>query len=66
MVDFGKDPVVISLGNQTFMLLYSSERIMEYSDDLNEIRRHSNIKSTQLYYKIGKIEDSEEITWNRP
>ena len=63
LVDFGKDPVATSLGDDTFMLLYSSERIVEYSDDLKQIRRLSNIKSNQLYFKIGTLNDDLTIAW---
>jgi hypothetical protein len=45
MVAFGKDPIVTSLGGNNFMILYGSERITEYSDDLKLIRRLTNVRS---------------------
>lgn len=44
------------MGDDKYLILYSSDRITEYSDDLTLIRSEHTIKSEQLYYKVG--------TWN--
>ena len=66
MVDFGKDPIVTSLGNKSFMLLYSSERIVEMSDNLKQVRRLTNIKSQQLYFRVGTVDEYALIDWSEP
>ena len=64
MVDFGEYPSVTHLGDNNIMILYSSNRIMELSDSNTLIRSELAIKSEQLYYKMGKLDQStNQIKW---
>jgi hypothetical protein len=57
LVDFGKDPTLTKLGDKTLLLMYSSERVTEMSDDLFVVRRLWNIKSEQLYFRVGTVDE---------
>lgn len=68
MVDFGEYPSVSSYkdvnGDDYLMMTYSSNRVMELSDSNTLIRSEFAIKSEQLYYKIGRLDDStNQIEW---
>lgn len=45
LVDHGRNPVAKQLDEDTFMILYDSERITETSDNLNLIKLLSNAKT---------------------
>jgi len=64
MVDFGECPSVANLGKNAIMLLYSSNRVMELSDSNTLVRSEITIKSEQLYYKVGHLDqDTNQIEW---
>ena len=63
LVDHGSDPEVLPLNDFRFLMVYENERLTELSDSLVQTRKTVSIKTHQLYFKVGEVDEKNSIRW---